>query len=170
MNKTRTTPVTQIGSGNLLNICVWFVFSHIQIEEPQAGSSSKSEKIHIYKNVLLISVSFLALFIGFESMSKLQSSINSVSSDCPPDIWNSQQICEGEQPGDMGEHRRLRQPHPLVLLHAEHPDQEVEGEVDPGGEHPLLLLLHRGPVLPRVLHPHTHRLHPRHGSGSTLVG
>ena len=54
--------------------------SQIQIEEPQAGSGSKSEKLHIYKNVLLISVSFLALFIGFESMSKLQSSINSVSS------------------------------------------------------------------------------------------
>jgi len=51
----------------------------MQIEEPQAGSSLKSEKIHIYKNVLLISVSFLALFIGFESMSKLQSSINSVN-------------------------------------------------------------------------------------------
>ena len=53
---------------------------YVQIEEPQAGSSSRSERIHIYKNVLLISVSFLALFIGFESMSKLQSSINTVSS------------------------------------------------------------------------------------------
>ena len=39
----------------------------------------RNEKFHIYKNVLLISVAFLALFIGFESMSKLQSSINSVS-------------------------------------------------------------------------------------------
>ena len=36
------------------------------------------EKIHIYKNVLLISISFLLLFTAYESMSKLQSSINSV--------------------------------------------------------------------------------------------
>ena len=38
-----------------------------------------AEKRIIYKNVLLISVSFLLLFVAFESMSKLQSSINVVS-------------------------------------------------------------------------------------------
>ena len=37
----------------------------------------KAEKRIIYKNVL--SVSFLLLFVAFESMSKLQSSINVVS-------------------------------------------------------------------------------------------
>jgi len=39
----------------------------------------KAEKRIIYKNVLLISVSFLLLFVAFESMSKLQSSINVVN-------------------------------------------------------------------------------------------
>lgn len=39
----------------------------------------KEEKLHIYKNVLLISFSFLLLFTAYESMSKLQSSINSVA-------------------------------------------------------------------------------------------
>lgn len=39
----------------------------------------KTEKRGIYKNVLLISVSFLLLFVAFESMSKLQSSINVVN-------------------------------------------------------------------------------------------
>jgi len=38
----------------------------------------KAEKRAIYKNVLLISFSFLLLFTAFESMSKLQSSINAV--------------------------------------------------------------------------------------------
>jgi len=36
----------------------------------------KREKIIIYKNVLIVSLSFLLLFVAFESMSKLQSSIN----------------------------------------------------------------------------------------------
>ena len=39
----------------------------------------KREKRLIYKNVLLISFSFLLLFVAFESMAKLQSSINAVS-------------------------------------------------------------------------------------------
>jgi len=39
----------------------------------------KKEKRIIYKNVLLISVAFLLLFVAFESMSKLQSSINVVN-------------------------------------------------------------------------------------------
>ena len=61
-----------------------FVLNEVQIEEspgkkPQPSVMMRNEKFHIYKNVLLISVAFLALFIGFESMSKLQSSINSVS-------------------------------------------------------------------------------------------
>lgn len=38
----------------------------------------KKEGLLIYKNVLLISVAFLLLFVAFESMSKLQSSINKV--------------------------------------------------------------------------------------------
>ena len=38
----------------------------------------QSEKRAIYKNLLLISISFLLLFVAFESMSKLQSSINVV--------------------------------------------------------------------------------------------
>jgi len=64
----------------------------MEIEEAQPSTSSpmKSEKFHIYKNVLLISVSFLALFIGFESMSKLQSSINSVSSVSGVSIFPSE--------------------------------------------------------------------------------
>ena len=37
------------------------------------------ETFLIYKNVLLISFSFLLLFVAFESMSKLQSSINTVN-------------------------------------------------------------------------------------------
>jgi len=39
----------------------------------------KTEKRIIYKNVLLISIAFLLLFVAFESMSKLQSSINVVN-------------------------------------------------------------------------------------------
>ena len=39
----------------------------------------KREKIIIYKNVLIVSLSFLLLFVAFESMSKLQSSINKVT-------------------------------------------------------------------------------------------
>merc|ERR1712227_618509 len=40
--------------------------------------NTQNEKFHVYKNVLLISFSFLLLFTAFESMSKLQSSINTV--------------------------------------------------------------------------------------------
>merc|ERR1712088_92860 len=39
---------------------------------------ARIEKRRIYRNVLIISVSFLLLFVAFESMSKLQSSINVV--------------------------------------------------------------------------------------------
>ena len=56
-----------------------------------------------------------------------------------------------------------------MLLHAELPHQEVQGEVDAGAEHPLLLLLHRGPVLPRVLPPHPPRLRPGPGRRPPLV-
>ena len=45
-----------------------------------------SEKRRIYKNVLLISISFLLLFVAFESMSKLQSSINTVDN---LGLWSS---------------------------------------------------------------------------------
>ena len=39
---------------------------------------ARVEKRRIYRNVLIISFSFLLLFVAFESMSKLQSSINVV--------------------------------------------------------------------------------------------
>merc|ERR1711892_516177 len=48
-------------------------------ETPLSEEEIKAEKKIIYKNVLLISVSFLLLFVAFESMSKLQSSINVVN-------------------------------------------------------------------------------------------
>merc|ERR1712106_552560 len=48
-------------------------------ETPLSEEEIKAEKRIIYKNVLLISVSFLLLFVAFESMSKLQSSINVVN-------------------------------------------------------------------------------------------
>merc|ERR1711892_1236114 len=48
-------------------------------ETPLSEEEIKAEKKIIYKNVLLISVSFLLLFVAFESMSKLQSSINMVN-------------------------------------------------------------------------------------------
>ena len=38
----------------------------------------RRERVLIYKNVLLISLAFLLLFVAFDSMSKLQSSINTV--------------------------------------------------------------------------------------------
>lgn len=47
-------------------------YQHLTAEE------RKKEKFQIYKNVLLISFSFLLLFVAFESMGKLQSSINKV--------------------------------------------------------------------------------------------
>jgi len=47
--------------------------------ETKRNDHLKEEKLHIYKNVLLISFSFLLLFTAYESMSKLQSSINSVA-------------------------------------------------------------------------------------------
>jgi len=40
--------------------------------------AAKAEKRRIYRNVFIISVAFLLLFVAFESMSKLQSSINVV--------------------------------------------------------------------------------------------
>jgi len=46
--------------------------------ESMTPEERKKEKIQIYKNVLLISFAFLLLFVSFESMSKLQSSINKV--------------------------------------------------------------------------------------------
>ena len=43
-----------------------------------SGEDIKKEKRGMYKNVVLVSFSFMLLFCAFESMSKLQSSINSV--------------------------------------------------------------------------------------------
>ena len=80
-------------------------------------------------------------------MSKLQSSINSVSSSPCSHLYNLN-LCEGEQPWNLGQHLSLCQSHHLLLLHAKLPDKEAEGEVDPGAEHPVLLFLHSGPVLP----------------------
>jgi len=61
---------------------------HVRKEKEAISSSNvyqnltagerQAEKRAIYKNVLLISFSFLLLFTAFESMSKLQSSINTV--------------------------------------------------------------------------------------------
>lgn len=48
------------------------------IYQNMTAEERKAEKRAIYKNVLLISFSFLLLFTAFESMSKLQSSINTV--------------------------------------------------------------------------------------------
>merc|ERR1711892_499472 len=48
-------------------------------DSPLSEEEIKAEKKIIYKNVLLISISFLLLFVAFESMSKLQSSINVVN-------------------------------------------------------------------------------------------
>ena len=56
----------------------------IQSEKPSA--ETKSQKRRIYKNVFLVSVSFLLLFVAFESMSKLQSSINTVDN---LGLWSS---------------------------------------------------------------------------------
>ena len=56
----------------------------IQSEEPSV--ETKSQKRRIYKNVFLVSVSFLLLFVAFESMSKLQSSINTVDN---LGLWSS---------------------------------------------------------------------------------
>ena len=53
-------------------------------EKPCA--ETKSQKRRIYKNVLLVSISFLLLFVAFESMSKLQSSINTVDN---LGLWSS---------------------------------------------------------------------------------
>ena len=53
-------------------------------EKPSA--ETKSQKRRIYKNVLLVSISFLLLFVAFESMSKLQSSINTVDN---LGLWSS---------------------------------------------------------------------------------
>ncbi|XP_023320214.1 UNC93-like protein isoform X2 [Eurytemora carolleeae] len=50
-----------------------------EAKTPELSDSEKRKaKFLIYKNVLLISASFLLLFVAFESMSKLQSSINKV--------------------------------------------------------------------------------------------
>ena len=52
--------------------------------DEQTNRHIMSEKRIIYKNVFLLSGSFLLLFVAFESMSKLQSSINVVSSEFIP--------------------------------------------------------------------------------------
>ena len=54
-------------------------------EKPRTAET-KSQKRRIYKNVLLVSISFLLLFVAFESMSKLQSSINTVDN---LGLWSS---------------------------------------------------------------------------------
>ena len=60
------------------------VFLNRLNKEPSAVT--KSQKRRIYKNVFLLSVSFLLLFVAFESMSKLQSSINTVDN---LGLWSS---------------------------------------------------------------------------------
>ena len=51
-----------------------------------SSTETKSQKRRIYKNVILVSISFLLLFVAFESMSKLQSSINTVDN---LGLWSS---------------------------------------------------------------------------------
>jgi len=46
--------------------------------DSMTDTEKKRERFLIYKNVLIVSFSFLLLFVAFESMSKLQSSINTV--------------------------------------------------------------------------------------------
>ena len=56
-------------------------------KQPEASPPEvKSEARRIYRNVLLISTAFLLLFVAFESMSKLQSSINTVEN---LGLWSS---------------------------------------------------------------------------------
>ena len=52
------------------------------------------------------------------------------------------------QPGFVVERGRLRLPHPLLPLHPLPGHFQADAEVDNGGLHPLLLHLHRRPVLP----------------------
>ena len=56
------------------------------VKSKRACAVTKSQKRRIYKNVLLVSISFLLLFVAFESMSKLQSSINTVDN---LGLWSS---------------------------------------------------------------------------------
>ena len=56
------------------------------VKSKKACAETKSQKRRIYKNVLLVSISFLLLFVAFESMSKLQSSINTVDN---LGLWSS---------------------------------------------------------------------------------
>ena len=56
------------------------------VKSQKACAETKSQKRRIYKNVLLVSISFLLLFVAFESMSKLQSSINTVDN---LGLWSS---------------------------------------------------------------------------------
>ena len=55
-----------------------FLQASASLYQNMTAEERKAEKRAIYKNILLISFSFLLLFTAFESMSKLQSSINTV--------------------------------------------------------------------------------------------
>ena len=74
-------------------------FQESEANNPYSNMSAeerKKEKFQIYKNVLLISFSFLLLFVAFESMGKLQSSINKVGQYfCPKtnNVVNIYNIC-----------------------------------------------------------------------------
>ena len=112
----------------------------------------KAEKKIIYKNVLLISVAFLLLFVAFESMSKLQSSINVVS---PIHIYTmsfellySVFHVLGKQPRNLGKFFSLCQLDTLLHVHAKPSYKLAEGEMDARALHLLLLHLHCRPVLP----------------------
>ena len=51
-------------------------------QTPGAGHLTRADRWRIIKNVVAISFSFMCLFTAFQSMSNLQSSINSEAGEC----------------------------------------------------------------------------------------
>ena len=74
------------------------------------------------------------------------------------------------RPGCLVERDGVRLPDLVLHVPALDHDRQADGEVGPGGECVLLLLLHRGPVLPRVLHTPSNRLRPWSWCCSHVVG
>jgi hypothetical protein len=66
---------------NLIGSLITNLFCQCEAQDPikeEKERERKRERTLIYKNVLLISFAFFMLFVAFDSMSKLQSSINTV--------------------------------------------------------------------------------------------
>ena len=125
----------------------------------KTGHLREEEKLHIYKNLLLISFSFLLLFTAYESMSKLQSSINSVAN---LGTWSNTAVYASLV------FSTCFLPSIIInWLKAKRINYELSsisffkpGQVDSGCQRVDLLTLYSGPVLPSLLHPHPHRLYP----------